>query len=306
MNRRYKIAVCVATYRRPAQLLRLLNALCALDFHAVVEPEIEIIVVDNDPDSSASSVFRGFRSSRFRISYHPEPRRGISYARNTAITHGNGSDLVAFIDDDEYPSRTWLDALIAAHLEFNAPIVAGPVVPIVPQPSGSDFAMLLRRLRHPSGTQLQSAGAGNVLISARVLRAMSPTWFDPRFAISGGEDTHFFRRCLAAGFPIVWADDAIVYETVPAARLAPPYLRARARNGANHWTRVEMELHPSLLNLSRRFAAGIARIFEGTLEKYFGGNVEDRMRGDLRLAEGIGNLYAFFGGTYEMYGASER
>ncbi len=304
-----KVAICIATYRRPAQLHRLLRSLDSLELSSNSAPELQIVVVDNDPARSAEPVIRALAATRFPIVYYLEPRPGISFARNAAIGFSRGADYVAFIDDDEHPSPEWLDRLIAAQLKFNAPIVAGPVIPAVDHSSQAQAeSSRPARPRRATGTLLKSAGAGNVLISASVLRAMGPPWFDPRFGLTGGEDTHFFRRCLAAGFRIAWADEAIVYEVLSPNRLTSAYACARARNGANHWTRVEMELDPSLMKLARRFTVGLVRIAQGGSLRLFSARSDEarQMHGKLLIAEGVGNLYAFFGGTYEMYGATEQ
>jgi len=303
-----QVAICVATYRRNAQLLRLLEALETLTFRAVSEPDIAVVIVDNDPLGSGDPAVRAFHSARYRISYYHETRRGISYARNTAIEAAGDADFIAFIDDDEQPSHAWLDRLLAAQLTFAAPIVAGRVVPLLEESSFHFVPVRLRRSSCATGTRMQSASTANVLIASYVLRFMGPEWFDPRYAVTGGEDTHFFRRCLAANIPIVWADDAIVYESIPPARLTPEYLCARARNGANHWTRVEIELHGSPVNLALRFGVGILRVLQGSTIKFFSrhSDRQQEIAGDLLLAEGVGNLHAFFGGRYEMYGAIER
>jgi hypothetical protein len=42
--------------------------------------------------------------------------------------------------------------------------------------------------------------------------------FDESMALNGGTDHELFARAVAAGFQIVWADNAIVHESVPASR----------------------------------------------------------------------------------------
>ena len=47
------LAICIATHKRPVGLERLITDLQALTFERCAEPEIEIVVVDNDPACSA-------------------------------------------------------------------------------------------------------------------------------------------------------------------------------------------------------------------------------------------------------------
>jgi len=52
--------------------------------------------------------------------------------------------------------------------------------------------------------------------------------FDPRFDMTGGEDTDFYRRAKRRGATSGWAPKAIAYETIPAARLTVGYQFRRA------------------------------------------------------------------------------
>ena len=302
----YRVAICVATYKRPFLLRQLLSALDALEFRSLSEPEISLIVVDNDPDACARPVVTEFVSRRFHIRYQLEPRPGISHARNTAVSLARGVDFLAFLDDDEQPSPAWLDQLLSVHLDYDAPIVSGRVIPVfeVDPPALHGNCGYFHRPRHANGTRLASASTANVLIHAPVFQRLAPQWFDPRFSLTGGEDTHFFRRAIAAGFHIVAADGAVAYETISADRITPQYLISRARSGGNHWTRVDLDLHPTLPNLTRRFAAGLARFAHGSAIA-LSPAAHHRFRGRLLRAEAKGNLDAFFGRTYTMYGGGE-
>ena len=47
--------------------------------------------------------------------YYHEPRRGISYARNTCLDHvPHATDFITIIDDDEIPAQDWLEQLLLA------------------------------------------------------------------------------------------------------------------------------------------------------------------------------------------------
>ncbi|UCC32144.1 MAG: glycosyltransferase family 2 protein, partial [Phycisphaerales bacterium] len=109
-----RVAVCVITCRRPEGLQRLLRALNALTFRGD-PPDIEVIVVDNDADTSAASVCDLLRRDlNWPLRYEVEPQRGIPFARNRAVAcAADTADFVSFIDDDEVPQPSWLDELLA-------------------------------------------------------------------------------------------------------------------------------------------------------------------------------------------------
>lgn len=302
------VAICIATYRRPSMLRNLFASLQRLTFTRKSEPEITVVVIDNDPLASARPVVAEFLSRRFRIRYQVELRRGVSYTRNAAIQNSRNVDFLAFLDDDEEPTPPWLDELLAVQAAFDAPIVAGPVLPhfSIDPPQWIIDGRFFERKRYPTGMAMATASGGNVLIGSQVVHALAPSWFDPRFTLTGGEDTHFFRRCTEHGFPITWANDAVVFESIPEERMSQQWLVCRARNGGNHWTRVDLELRPSLRNLSHRFAVGLIRICQGSaLAVVPTLSPRRHLRGRLLLAEGIGNLQAFFGRTYDAYGAQQ-
>ena len=65
-------SICVATYKRPFLLEKLLNSLYLQNLPQDIN--IEIIVVDNDIDKSAISIVCKFNNSdRIKISYYNQP-----------------------------------------------------------------------------------------------------------------------------------------------------------------------------------------------------------------------------------------
>lgn len=74
----------------------------------------EVMVVDNDPASGATrtalgDLLRGADADRLRIV--PEPRRGVSRARNTGARTAR-TEFVAFTDDDATPDPDWCEHLL--------------------------------------------------------------------------------------------------------------------------------------------------------------------------------------------------
>ena len=109
-----KLSICIITYLRPNSLKRLLAAISVLEFRQVSPPDIEVVIVDNDPEQSAQPTFSAVYSEfPHRISYSVEPQRGIPFARNRSVLSASAdSDFFVFIDDDEVPAPLWLDTLL--------------------------------------------------------------------------------------------------------------------------------------------------------------------------------------------------
>ena len=67
-------------------------------------------------------------SSTIPIKYCTESQQNIPLARNKAVENAEG-DLIAFIDDDEFPIKRWLLTLFEALNKYGADGVLGPVKP---------------------------------------------------------------------------------------------------------------------------------------------------------------------------------
>ncbi|MHC4696671.1 MAG: glycosyltransferase [Planctomycetota bacterium] len=176
------IAVCVITYQRPQGLARLLEGLSRLTFGRH-PPDLKCVVVDNDQAQSAREACDAVRPKfRWKLEYHVEPKRGIPFARNTAIRRaGEDADLLAFIDDDEVPEPGWLSELLRVMEECDADVVAGPVVPhfVETPPAWVIKGRFFDRRRWATGTRLDRAFTGNILFQRKVFDGMD-THFDGR------------------------------------------------------------------------------------------------------------------------------
>ena len=121
------IDVCICTYRRPRLLQRLLEALCDLETEGRFT--YAIVIADNDRLESSRILAAAFAAEgRLPIWYCVEPRQNIALARNKAVEHAKG-DFLAFIDDDEFPTRRWLLNLFETCLRYEASGALGPVKP---------------------------------------------------------------------------------------------------------------------------------------------------------------------------------
>jgi succinoglycan biosynthesis protein ExoM len=236
------ISVCICTFKRPAMLLDLLDA---LGRQVLVEPRqsLELVVVDNDPAHSARAVLQQWRApAGVVLRYFHVPQPNIAVARNTTIAHARG-EWIAFIDDDESPAVDWLQQLLATQQRCQADVVFGPVVPRY-RPDTPDWVKqgrFFERPRHASGTPIdeREARTGNVLLRASALRAM-PGPFDEAFGRTGGEDSVLFRDLIAQSLTLVWCDEAPVSEEVPADRATARWLLRRSYRVGQTWIRAEV------------------------------------------------------------------
>lgn len=225
-----KVDIAIASYRRPKGLHRLLGSFQRLRLPASA-PDLRVVVVDNDASGSARAVCEDARAwLDFPLVYHTEKRRGIPQARNAAVALAQGrADLLAFIDDDEVASPQWLAELLRVQAETGADAVAGPCEPVFedPVPRWIERGRFFERPRHATGARIDYAFTHNVLVRTRALAGQGAP-FDERMALSGGSDGELFRRLAARGHPIVWADDAVVFEWVPRSRANARWILERA------------------------------------------------------------------------------
>lgn len=230
-------------------------------------PSVSVVIVDNDPSASASEMVAAATAAfPYPVVYCIEPARGFSQVRNRALREaGADVDFVAFIDDDEMPAQTWLDDLLATQVEYSAGLVAGPVIPVLrpDAPAWVARGKFFDRPHRPTGSLLDFAGSGNLLISQAVIARVG--LFDERFGATGGEDTDFTMRARRAGFGIVWCDEAVVSETVEAKRLNVRWLCDRSFSAGKNFYRLELSQSSTLRTRSGIFAKAVGRGLEGVM-----------------------------------------
>ncbi len=300
------VVVAVLTYRRPADLAELLPMLeqqaASLDPRTFAA---RVLVVDNDPEGCGRA-----QVPAGRVGYVHEPRPGISSARNRALIECARDDVLVFIDDDERPGDgRWLASLLETRSATGAVAVVGPVVSAF----DSDLTPWVRagrffeRRRLPTGSRIDVAATNNLLLDLRWLR---PTGlrFDERFGISGGSDTLFTRQLVHVGGRMVWCDEAVVVDRVPASRTTSRWVLQRAFRSGNGWARTSLVLasgsrqrwttRASLaVRGGARAAGGAARALLGVVTR----DAEHQARGVRTALRGAGMMSGAAGYVYSEY-----
>jgi succinoglycan biosynthesis protein ExoM len=305
------IAICVCTCERVHSLQALLGHLSGMELGSLDPGELFFVVVDNRPDGRARAVCDEARARLpCPLYYAEEPERGISFARNRAISTALAHDaaFIAFIDDDDLPRPDWLVHLVDRQRFTGADLVHG----IWQVPENLSIPKSLRGinfLRPPDFDHLNrwgsliGAATCNVLISRKVIEHLGQAGpiFRPEFALTGGGDTDFFIRVRAAGFGVAVGRESIVYRDWTAARLTwRGVLRRAFRIGSTsmqlyraHMPAAECERkrHEARTQVVRQTIA-----LPGSLLK------PRRLARRLSLiAISLGVLHAYGGRTYKYY-----
>lgn len=302
----HDIVIAVLTYRRPGPLDTLLPALTTQA--KASDTQASVLVIDNDPDGSAADTVGRYAADGVR--YVNETRPGIAAARNRALDEAGGARLLIFIDDDEIPHPGWLDAMVGTFRSAGEPTaVVGPVVSEFDRAPDAWVAAgdFFRRRRLPTGSAVTVAATNNLLLDLAVIDAWGLR-FDEKFGISGGSDTLFTRTIHARGGRMVWCDEAIVTDQVPADRVTRRWVLLRALRSGNSWSRVSLYLTDSTVGRvkvratlaargSIRALGGAGRFLAGFLTR----STSNRAKGLRTVARGVGMVGGAFGYTYMEY-----
>lgn len=312
---RLTVTIGVLTYKRPEELALglplMLEQARALGTDLNADVTAEVLVIDNDPEGSAEYVVRALDGPDVRYALEAEP--GIAAARNRAIDAAGQADLLIFIDDDERPRPGWLAPLVRTWRETGATAVMGRVIsefdgPLHPWVAAGDFFL---RPSMPTGTPIQVAAAGNLLLDLQEVR-VSGVRFDHRLGLTGGEDTLFSRQLTAYGARIVWCDESQATDHVPRSRMTRRWVLTRCWSHGNTTStvgiymahgvgsRLAARIGSTLQGLAR-MAAGSGRFALGLVSR----SKRHQARGLRTAFRGAGMVSGAFGHRYAEYARSD-
>lgn len=300
-----EVVVAIPTFRRAKGLERLLKALAALE----TKTKIHVVVADNDAERHEGfDLCRSLRAHgyRWRIDAVIVPERGIAQARNALMMRALATDahFIAMLDDDEWPEPGWLDAFLDAQRRTGADALRGQVVRVferMPAPWSLACAGIAP-FACTTGTAGMIESSSNVLMSRRRVAALAEPWFDPAFALTGGEDRDFFTRLKREGATFAFAGEAIANAFVPASRLTLGWIVRRAYRVGNSDMRVFLKYGPAPFARVREVAKifGTALCFAPILA-IFSAFPNRRVQALCKLSRAAGKTAALFGRHYNEY-----
>ena len=218
------VSIIVPTYNRLDLLRQTVASLLALERPTGVD--YELLVVENGCQDGTFE----WLQTQARVRSFREERSGESHARNRGLQEARGSWL-AFVDDDEVAEPDWLQRLWNTAQELSARVVTGSVWlrlpaselnglgPVVRQSLGEERGPVRQRYR---GKRLPPLC--NVLIHRDLFQQHGI--FNTNLTVAS--DTEFFFRLARSGEPMWFEPAARLWHQVPAFRLEPSFLLARA------------------------------------------------------------------------------
>ncbi len=199
-----KISIILPCYNAATTLSEQLDALAGQVISTLQAGDWEIILVDNNSQDESVKIAQHYRD------YLPNLRilsaidgKSASYARNVGAKQAIGEFLL-FCDADDIVAPTWVEAMYAALSQSNHDFVASQ---FDYQRLNGTFGVQRDRLQGLNPKFLPHAGGGGLGIRASVHEAIGGFDESIRFL----EDMEYCFRVQVAGYPLFFADQALIH-----------------------------------------------------------------------------------------------
>jgi succinoglycan biosynthesis protein ExoM len=295
-------SVCIATYKRPQLLRKLIESLINQNIRNKIL--LQVIVVDNDKNLSAQSILKSFtNTNKIAFEYYSQPIKNISLTRNKAVLEANG-DLILFIDDDGYADNNLIISYLECMKKYQADALFGQVVPYyeVDIPAWIKNGKFFERLVQKTGEKSKFTRTGNCIVKTALLKSIDGP-FDPQFGLTGGEDINMFGKLAANGANFIFCAEAIVYDYVPKERANIGWItRRNFRTGLTFTERVIKNSTHKTFRIVYEIVKGLIYILISILLMILYVPIKHkRFYWYLKFISNIGHISAVFGFKYEEY-----
>lgn len=220
-----KISTIICTHNRAKLLDETIASYYCMDLNGV---DAELLVVDNASQDNTRKLIENWQTKHPAIRYEFEPKLGLSYARNCGISHAQG-DIYAFVDDDVYFSKNWLQEVNNTFGNPDALCMGGCTIPVFEdgEPSWLTKEILpvygatclgeqtrfMEYPEHPFGV--------NMAFRREVFDLVGK--FNPSLGRQGNnllsnEESELFWRIHRAGIKPIYNPNAIIYHRIPKER----------------------------------------------------------------------------------------
>ena len=210
----------------------------------------------------------------------------------------SSGDYILFIDDDETADSNWVIEHVNAVEKFSADGGFGLVVPEFPlqTPEWIKRNDYFNRNFPPTGEPATSFATSNCILKSNLLKNESEP-FDPKYGLTGGEDTHLFYRLKKNGAKFISNREAIVKDLIPQDRTNVKWLIKKSFQTGNTATRRMIELAEYRI-IKRIFLLAKAAAYltiSIILFLIFFLNFDARIKWLLKIFTNLGHITATFG-----------
>ncbi len=293
---------CVNTFKRPILLEKLLKSLT----EQKLAPDwvLEIIIVDNDPLKMGEKVVSKVNSELgMRVKYFSQPEKNIALTRNVGVSNASG-EYILFIDDDGYADVNWIYELKSCMDRYKADGVFGTVIPYFDSetPTWLQNGGFFERTIQESGEISKYKRTGNCLIKKSCLLSVAGP-FDPKFGLTGGEDSSLFGILESKGAKFVFCKEAVVFDFVPRERANLKWLMLRNFRSGRGFTQNQVTLSGNKVGTSV-LAISKASVFLVTSGLFYVISLPFKVHRNkwlLKIMSNLGHLAAFTSIEYIEY-----
>ncbi|MNB67724.1 Chondroitin synthase [compost metagenome] len=231
-----RLSIIICTYNRAGLLSKTLDSLLGLE----MLDKAEVILVDNRSTDNTAAVVKQFMDKNaglIRMKYLLEPVQGLSAARNAGILAAKAS-LIAFLDDDALPVRSWISTIVTT-FESRPSVMAmgGKVSPIFEtkrpnwliKPFEFPYTImdLGNRIKEYPG-KYHPCGANMAMRSEVFNLSLFPLELGRKGdSLISGEETWLFGKIRKEGQLVLYHPQMAVDHFVPASRLTESWIKKR-------------------------------------------------------------------------------
>ena len=302
------LTIIIPTFNRPTQIEKTLSSI-SKTMKSAWKDNFQVILVDNNSNLDNKKLYidlvKKF-SDKINISHLIEPRQGRSHACNSGAEKAT-SDWIAFIDDDEMLTPSWLDTAFQLIDSDEFSYYGGPYLPeweIPPPPwlpihqdqyrGALGWIEFCNKKRNYDDFDAELCG-GNILLKRALylkIGGFSSALGRGANNLLGGEDGEFHRRLKRAKAKGCYCPQLSVRHWIPVSRMTIAYHRRWAFwSGVSNRIRIATEPQtgenlPHLLGIPRYW---FAKGSQG-LGRYFAQGITGRLR---KSPEGVIGLLDF-------------
>ena len=226
-----RFAVIIPAYNAEKTLSSCLESLAE---QSVRKEDYEIIVVDDGSTDGTSKIAKGFNANHIF-----QTNKGPAAARNRGAREARGA-IILFTDSDCVPEHNWIQEMVGPFSDADVVGVKG-TYKTRQKETAARFAQAEFEDRYDllqKSSSIDMIDTYSAAFRKDVFLKMGG--FDESFPVANNEDTDLSYRLAAAGYKLVFSQNAFVYHTHPNTLMK--YLRLKFRRG--YWRMVVYRRYP--------------------------------------------------------------